>query len=126
MNAFGRTAAIGAALGVVAVAALVGRVGAIRAADHGDSPQVRDDTRADINDVYVFESPQTPANTVMVMTVCPLAGVTGPKVFATGTKYELVVSVDGDAIEDQVYSLVRRQHLPFIRHARRLIRTGIA
>ena len=65
MSALARTAAVGAALGLVAVASLVGRDGAVRGADHGDSPQVRDDTRADINDVYVFESPQTPANTVM-------------------------------------------------------------
>jgi hypothetical protein len=103
MNA-ARRAAVGAVLGLVLVAVSAARVGAVRGADHGDSPQVRDDTRADINDVYVFASPETPANTVMVMTVCPLAGVTGPKLFAPGTKYEFVLSTDGDAVEDQVYS----------------------
>jgi hypothetical protein len=53
----------------------------------------------------VFASPETPANTVLVMTVCPLAGVTGPKTFALATKYEIALSVDGNAVEDQVYSL---------------------
>jgi hypothetical protein len=42
---------------------------------------------------------------VLVMTVCPLAGVTGPKTFALATKYEIALSVDGNAVEDQVYSL---------------------
>jgi len=94
-----------AAVGLAVTAAFVAGGNGVRAADHGDSPQVRDDTRADINDVYVFASPETPANTVLVMTVCPLAGVTGPKAFALATKYELAIDIDGNAVEDQVYSL---------------------
>jgi len=78
---------------------------ALRAADHGDSPQVRDDTRADINDLYVFASPETPANTVLAMTVCPLAGITGPKLFAPGVKYQFAIDVNGDAVEDQVFTI---------------------
>jgi hypothetical protein len=78
--------------------------GFVRGADHGDSPQVRNDTRADINDVYLFRSPETPANAVMIMTVCPLAGATGPKLYAPKTKYEFAVDTDGDASEDKVYS----------------------
>jgi hypothetical protein len=40
------------------------------------------------------------------MTVVPLAGVTGPRLFATKTKYEIAIDTNGDAIEDQVYSVV--------------------
>src|ERR1051325_1471322 len=78
----------------------------VRAADHGDSPQVRIDTRSDINDVYLFSSPQTPANTVMVMTVCPLAGAVAPKQFSPKTKYEFAIDTDADAKEDQIYRVV--------------------
>jgi hypothetical protein len=103
MNERRALAAVGAALGLTALA--VGGADAVRGADHGDSPQVRDDTRADINDVYVFRSP-TATNTVLVMTVCPLAGVTGPRLFSPGVRYEFAIDVNGDAKEDQVYRLV--------------------
>ncbi len=102
MNATKLVAAVGAVLASSA-AAVVGVDSSARAADHGDSPQVREDTRADICDIYLFASPETPANTVMVMTVCPLAGITGPKLFATGTNYEFAIDTNGDAVEDQVY-----------------------
>jgi len=106
MNALRLTRMAGVALAFAGLAVLSAGRDDVRAADHGDSPQVREDTRADINDVYLFASPETPANTVMIMTVCPLAGITGPKTFAVGTKYEIAVDVNGDAVEDQVYSLV--------------------
>ena len=47
--------ALGVALGCTALG-LLGTDAAIRAADHGDSPQVRNDTRADINDGHGFAS----------------------------------------------------------------------
>ncbi len=98
-------AALAAGLGSVA-AAVLGTGAAIRAADHGDSPQVRTDTRADVNDVYLFASPATPANTVLAMTVCPVAGVTAPKLFAPKVKYQFSIDTDGDAEANQVYTLV--------------------
>src|SRR5262245_47735651 len=89
----------------VPVLAALTALPAARAADHGDSPQVRDDTRLDINDVYVFKSPANADNTVIAMTVCPLAGVTGPKSFSNvGAKYQFAIDTNGDAIEDQIYS----------------------
>src|SRR5690349_10368249 len=102
-------AVLGAALGMTALT-VCGIGAAVRAADHGDSPQVRKDTRVDINDVYIF----TPGggegagklgdatDTVMIMTVCPLAGITGPKIFAPDAKYEFAIDTDGDAAENQV------------------------
>ena len=77
-----------------------------RAADHGDSPQVRVDTRLDINDVYIFQSPADASHTVMIMTVCPVAGIVAPKEFAPKAKYEFAIDTSNDYREDQVYTLV--------------------
>jgi len=96
-----RRAAITAGLAVLVLGAP--GVG-LRAADHGDAPAIRLDSRKDINDVYVFQSPSTPANTVFVMTVSPLAGTLSPVDFARKTRYEFVVDRDGDAVEDAVFS----------------------
>ncbi len=81
------------------------------AADHRDSPSLgfnpkagnnatqRDLRSLDINDVYLFQSPTTPTNTVMMMTVNPLidAGATPEQVFfsSTGT-YEFVINNGSD------------------------------
>jgi hypothetical protein len=88
------------------VAAVLGADALVSAADHGDSPQVRADTRADINDLYIFASPATPADTVIAMTVCPVAGITAPKEFATNVKYQFGIDTNGDANPDQTYTMV--------------------
>ncbi len=75
---------------------------AVRASDHGDSPQVRVDPRVDIADLYAFQSPADAANVVLIMTVAPLAGITTPDEFATGAKYEFAVDTNNDAVEDFV------------------------
>jgi hypothetical protein len=72
----------------------------VRAADHGDAPGVRLNSRLDINDLYAFQSPADPANVVFIMTVCPLAGTLSPAEFATGSKYEFHVDSTGDAVAD--------------------------
>jgi hypothetical protein len=59
----------------------------------------------DINDVYVFRSPQTAANTVMIATVSPLAGITGNTHFTPKAQYVFNVDTDGDAVEDQTYTV---------------------
>lgn len=93
-------------LGVSGLAALVLSTDTpIRAADHGDSPAVRLDGRLDINDVYIFASPQTPTNTVMICTVSPLAGITGNTHFAPKAQYVFNLDTDGDAVEDQTYTV---------------------
>lgn len=84
----------------------------LRAADHGDSPAVRVDTRLDINDVYAFKSPETASNTVLIMTVCPVAGITGPKQFTPGARYQLAIDTDGDAVENQTFTIVFGKPLP--------------
>jgi hypothetical protein len=69
-------------------------------ADHLDSPRVKTNHLLDINDVYVFQSPQHKDHTVIVVTVVPLAGVLAPTVFSSDGFYDIKVDNNGDAIED--------------------------
>ena len=87
--------AIGATVAAAAFAVLL-----VRGADHGDAPGVRINTRLDINDVYAFQSPANAANTVLIMTVSPLAGITGATTFHPQGKYIFKVDTDGEAVED--------------------------
>jgi hypothetical protein len=47
--------------------------GALIAADHRDSPLATADVSADINDVYTFVNPRNPAETIVAVTVSPVA-----------------------------------------------------
>jgi len=95
-----RIAGLAAALSLLLLGAPPGEV---RAADHGDAPGVRFDTRLDINDLYAFQSPANSANVVFIMTVCPLAGQISPVEFAKGARYEFLVDTTGDAEADQAF-----------------------
>jgi hypothetical protein len=95
---------------VTLAAAVLATSAFIRAADHGDSPAVRLDSRLDVNDVYVFQSPQTPANTVLIATVSPLAGITGNTHFTPKAQYVFNVDnvtgdTDTEVDEDQTYTI---------------------
>jgi hypothetical protein len=59
-----------------------------------------EDGRLDLNDLYVFQSPENPNNTVMIMTVNPGAGVLSPMNFRARASYEFLVDQDGDAKPD--------------------------
>ena len=76
----------------------------IEAADHGDAPGVRLDGRKDINDLYAFQSPSNAANTVLIMTVSPLAGLLSPVDFATKTRYEFSIDTDADQIANGAFT----------------------
>ena len=58
-----------------------------RAADHLDGPMAKHDGRLDITDVYAFQSPSNPANTVLIMNVDPVAGVLSPNTFRSDALY---------------------------------------
>jgi hypothetical protein len=76
------------------------------AADHLDAPGLTPpggDTRLDITDVYAFQSPSNPSNTVLVMGVNPLVGVLNDGTFRPGASYEFRIDSDGDAIENLTY-----------------------
>lgn len=95
----------GAAAAAAAVAVVVAPSSPeIRAADHGDAPLVRSNPQLDINDVFVFTAADDPDRTVMIMTVCPLAGIVTPTTFATRSDYTFRVDLDGDAVEDLTWA----------------------
>jgi hypothetical protein len=94
----------------VTALALLFSLGAVptRAADHLDAPGLTPpggDTRLDITDVYAFQSPSNPDNTVLVMGVNPLAGVLNDGTFRPGAFYEFKIDSNGDAKEDLTFRL---------------------
>src|ERR1044071_321719 len=70
------------------------------ASDHLDAPLVKNDGRTDINDVYVFESPEDPDNVVLAMTVNPGAGVISGTSFDHKGSYVFDIDKNGDAVAD--------------------------
>jgi hypothetical protein len=90
-----------AVLLLVAAAMIVGlSATTIGAADHLDAPLIQQDGRTDINDVYAFVNGD---NTVLAMTVNPLAGVLNGTTLRPNARYEFVIDNDGDNQEDIVY-----------------------
>lgn len=87
-----------AALGLTAGAVAI--VNPVTAADHLEAPLVQLDGRTDINDIYAFQSPSDPDNTVLVLTVNPAAGVLSPTTFDPSGSYRLHIDTDGDAKKD--------------------------
>lgn len=91
-------------IGVVAIAFAVGLAALpTRAADHLDAPGLNPpggDRRLDINDVYAFQSPTNSMNTVLIMTVNPVAGAGNPDTFHPNATYEFLIDGDGDAKPD--------------------------
>lgn len=71
------------------------------AADHLEAPLVQADGRTDINDIYVFQSPERPDNTVLIMTVNPVAGVLSPTTFDPHATYRFQIDNNGDARKDK-------------------------
>jgi hypothetical protein len=83
-----------------------------RAADHLDAPLLRVQGQGgrDINDVYAFQSPTNPANTVLVMTVNPFAGkvnpfgITSDRTFDPAVEYQFLIDNNNDAVADVTYA----------------------
>jgi hypothetical protein len=89
-----------------------GPVSLALAADHLDAPALRTAGQGgrDINDVYAFQSPANAANSVLIMTVNPFAGVTNPfgtvspRTFDPAVQYEFQIDNNGDAVADVTYA----------------------
>ena len=76
-------------------------------ADHLDAPGLNSpggDSRLDINDLYVFEG-ANPNNTVLAVTVSPVAAGDSTFVDKQAGSYHLRVDTNGDAVEDTMYSV---------------------
>ena len=76
-------------------------VAAGEAADHLDAPGIQTRPDVDINDLYAFQSPTNPDNTVLIMTVNPFA--TPGATFNTDANYAFHIDNNGDAMADIVY-----------------------
>lgn len=81
------------------------------AADHLDAPNlsgagvgINPIGQQDINDVYAFQSPTNPNNTVLIITTNPFAGVMSPRTFGTNVDYQIQIDNTGDAVADLTYS----------------------
>ena len=108
---------------------LAGLPAAAPAADHLDSPSVEADGRLDINDIYAFQSPTDAANTVLVMTVNPGAGVISGTDLNPSGAYDLMIDNNGDALPDVTYTFLfgaargsRPQSMLLLRNGRRVAR----
>src|ERR1044072_8433622 len=84
------------AAGVAALLAFAPDLPVLRAADHGDAPGVRVDSRLDINDFYAFQSPNQSGNVVFIVPASPLAGIPGQTSFHPSADYDIFVSTDSD------------------------------
>jgi hypothetical protein len=97
---------------IIHSALMIAPVTVVRAADHLDAPLLRNPGQGgrDINDVYVFQSPSNPANSVLVMTVNPFAAMVNPagtvslRTFDPAVEYQLQVDNNGDAVADVTYA----------------------
>lgn len=87
-----------------AMVAALGACAAAQAADHLDAPILIGNGQVDINDLYAFQSPTNPNNTVMIMTVNPFAGTMSPREFGTGVDYTFNIDNTGDAVADVRYT----------------------
>lgn len=75
------------------------------AADHAESPALALANAGtvggrDINDIYIFQSPQNSSNTVLILTTNPFAGTDSPVLFDPNVDYEFKIDNNGDARED--------------------------
>ncbi|TWU00114.1 hypothetical protein Pla108_10580 [Botrimarina colliarenosi] len=73
------------------------------ASDHLDAPNLMGNGQVDVNDLYAFQSPTNPANTVLILTVNPGAGVLSPRTFGTDVTYSFKIDNTGDAVADISY-----------------------
>lgn len=72
------------------------------AADHLDSPAIASRPDVDINDVYAFKG-RNSANTVLAMTVSPVASATTRFGTDNMTRYVFRIDTNGNAVEDIAY-----------------------
>lgn len=76
----------------------------LEACDHGDAPLARINSQLDLNDVYAFTSAENPSRTILIVTMSPLAGITGSTTFATKSTYRINVDLNADNVEDDVHA----------------------
>jgi hypothetical protein len=76
----------------------------VSAADHGDAPGVRVDTRLDIPDVYAFQSPSQSGNVVFIMTLAPVARIVSQNNFHPRADHDFFVTTNADPDHEFVFN----------------------
>ncbi len=99
---------------LLALAAALFAPGWLSASDHLEAPSVIDNGAADINDLYAFQNPNNPNNTILVLTANPFAGEPRPIIapdsdpspifFSDSIDYNIKIDNDGDAIADVTFT----------------------
>jgi hypothetical protein len=71
-------------------------------ADHRDGPKITDVNQPyfDLNDLYIFRAPGNSANTVLILTVSPFAGMLAPETFNSRARYEVRIDQNLDNLPD--------------------------
>jgi Domain of unknown function (DUF4331) len=104
-----RTIKIGSWTGAFLASALLTSPGVSEGADHRDSPRlmanIAFEGNLDINDVYLFQSPTTKANTVIIATLSPAAGLIGPSTFRQFCSYEIRVQNTAALADNFIFQL---------------------
>ena len=99
-----KLAVVAMGLAVLMVGVLVGGTPST-AADHLEAPDVAQDGRTDIADIYAFASPDYPDRTVLIMTVNPGAGVLSPTEFDRRATYQFRIDNDQDAKQEEAIKI---------------------
>ncbi|MDB4766836.1 DUF4331 family protein [bacterium] len=93
---------------VLAIATMV--AAPAMASDHLDAPSLSGNGQIDVNDLYAFQNPNNPLNSVLILTVNPGANDSGnglsPTDFgnvADGISYQIEIDNNGDANPDITY-----------------------
>jgi hypothetical protein len=77
---------------------------AAMAADHLEAPALMGQGDVDLADLYAFQSPTNPNNSVLILTVNPFAGQISGTGFSDTASYAFMIDNDGDAIADVTYN----------------------
>ncbi len=83
---------------------VLGGITVLQSADHIDAPVSSADAPADINDLFVFTSPENASNVVFAITVNPLIPPTEAAAarFDPNVLYQWKIDTNADAVEDMV------------------------
>lgn len=102
----------------------------VEAADHRDGPLISNTAlttgNLDLNDLFLFVSPNNRDNTVMVLTTGGNGvGFITPPFFAPGSLYEFRVDNNGDVADDFFFTFIFSDPDRFLRQTFRMFRTEV-
>ena len=81
----------------------------VQGADHKDGPALGNDTSADGTDLYVFKSPENPANVVFVVDANPFIAPGETRGYDPTITYKIKIDRTGDSVADANILVLPRQ-----------------